>query len=654
MEVVTDENAISTHRIRSIDGLRGFAVIAVVFYHSKVSFLPVPGGFVGVDVFFVISGYVVCKSLQNAIDNDSLKMVEFYARRIVRLFPMLFLTLALTILVSYILLYPFDFVDVLKSVVSINFLAGNVWFWKKSADYFNQTNSYSPLIHTWSLGVEEQFYLLFPILLLVINRVRSQIRSILVGSISLIFALLSILLSSKFPNAVFYLMPFRVWEFALGSCVYFLHQNSKMEILRYKLLTNVLQLLSFSSIIAICFTFNPLVENVMFAQMISGLASASLILLTGHRRSRKSWILSNRLIVAIGVISYSLYLLHQPVLTFLTYEENGIPSTRNLLVALLCIFVVSFIAHRVIEVRLQRSFARHRKPLRPFLAWTAGSIFLVSASVGLISLDVTAHGITSSQQKILDFVHSENGKRYEWKTCFLGGNDSSELFAKFCAGKTKNSQILMFGDSHAAMIASALKQSDPGIARYSSAGCPPILAGSGVRGSCRSVNDFILAQISQLHPKIVLMKYNWLDYATNGKLSSNFLDDLKFTIASVKNASPKSRIIVLGSTPEWSPNLPVFLVRTKIALAGNKMILTPELPLLKGLDLQLLDLSNSLNVGFYSYLQELCHHTKCMAVLTRGKLSQPFAFDYGHTTQYGSSVLANLTKFAIETDVSKV
>jgi peptidoglycan/LPS O-acetylase OafA/YrhL len=196
-----------------IDGLRAVAVLAVVLFHTR---LGLSGGYVGVDIFFVISGYLITGIILKDIKNNTFSLAAFWERRVRRIFPALLTVIASTIIAGWFILLPTDFLDFGRSVTVQSVFAGNVYFWWTSG-YFESVAASKPLLHTWSLAVEEQYYLLVP--LLVVFRIASSHKSLLkVLSVILVLSLgLSIYLTWRAPSAAFYLLPTRAWELAIGS-----------------------------------------------------------------------------------------------------------------------------------------------------------------------------------------------------------------------------------------------------------------------------------------------------------------------------------------------------------------------------------------------------------------------------------------------------
>jgi len=207
-----------------VDGLRAVAVIPVILFHAGFSFFS--GGYIGVDIFFVISGYLITTIIYRELESGKFSIINFYEKRSRRILPLLFFIVFISIPLAWFGLFNIDMIDFSQSLVAIPVFSSNVLFWLE-ADYFDTASELKPLLHTWSLAVEEQFYLFFPITLLVIWKINKNyiLPSILiVGFVSLIFSQWA---SVNFPTANFYLLPSRAWELAVGSVVgILLHKNS--------------------------------------------------------------------------------------------------------------------------------------------------------------------------------------------------------------------------------------------------------------------------------------------------------------------------------------------------------------------------------------------------------------------------------------------
>lgn len=213
-----------------IDGLRAIAVLSVILFHADIPYLS--GGFTGVDIFYVISGYLITKILISNLLAERFSFVEFYSRRIKRLLPAAFLTLLLTVFFGLVILPPDKYVELAKSSLYATFFLANLWFMNNSG-YFDQSTETTPLVHLWSLAVEEQFYLLFPALLFIAFLAKRLTGvKILVVVIFLVSLVASISLSARFPNFSFYMLPTRAWELSIGSLLVlypFLHPHKQLH-----------------------------------------------------------------------------------------------------------------------------------------------------------------------------------------------------------------------------------------------------------------------------------------------------------------------------------------------------------------------------------------------------------------------------------------
>jgi peptidoglycan/LPS O-acetylase OafA/YrhL len=297
----------SANYIPEIDGLRALAVLAVLIFHFNKVYLPY--GFLGVDIFFVISGYVISKAIINRIEAGSFTINDFFMRRFHRLAPVLIVVVTLTSFASLFLL-PNN--ATFKTGAAALFGISNIALWSISNDYFGADSLVNANLHTWSLGVEEQFYLIFPFLLLIIKNHR--VLAIVIGGFAIISLLGYIGLWSDHKSSVFYLMPFRFWELALGVLVYLSHHFDYCVLPKNTFVSNVIKYTLLCSLISIFFSKGYMTES--YATLFCVMLAGCIIYFT--RGDRRNYFLSNYVSVFIGKISYSLYLWHWPVLVYAT------------------------------------------------------------------------------------------------------------------------------------------------------------------------------------------------------------------------------------------------------------------------------------------------------------------------------------------------
>jgi peptidoglycan/LPS O-acetylase OafA/YrhL len=293
-------NEVRTVKYRSdIDGLRALAVIPVLFYHAGVPGFP--GGFVGVDIFFVISGYLICGMIDADIRSGSLSLATFYKRRILRILPALLVMFLGTSVLAYIYCLPVELEDYAKSLASAIGSMSNFHF-ASSADYFDAPAETKPLLHTWSLGVEEQFYLLVPLLMLIGWRVaRDRVKLLFAVAAALSFAA-AVAVSYRNTTFVFYMTPFRAWELALGALL----SMKFIPSLESAFARNTIGVAGLLLLLGVIILGSPNAPLMLMTSLAS--IGAALVIASSEReRSVAGRLLSLRPFVFVGLISYSLY-----------------------------------------------------------------------------------------------------------------------------------------------------------------------------------------------------------------------------------------------------------------------------------------------------------------------------------------------------------
>ena len=310
-----------------IDGLRALAVIPVIFFHAGFELFN--GGFVGVDVFFVISGYLITTILIEDIENKRFSIIHFYERRARRILPALFFVMLVCIPLAWLWMLPSQMKDFSQSLVAVSLFASNILFWWKSG-YFDADSEEMPLLHTWSLAVEEQYYLLFPVFLMLAWRFgKHRVFWMIIG-----VAIISLLLSEwgwrNEATANFYLAPTRVWELLAGAIAAFMVQKNGIQN------NNFLAALGLTAIIFSIFAYDQSTPFPSLYTLVPVLG-AVLLVLYAHQTTFTARLLSTRLCVAIGLISYSAYLWHQPLFAFARVMQISAPTK----IVMLCLSLMS-------------------------------------------------------------------------------------------------------------------------------------------------------------------------------------------------------------------------------------------------------------------------------------------------------------------------
>lgn len=363
---------------KEIDGLRALAVIPVILYHAGFEWLG--GGYVGVDIFFVISGYLITTIIIKEQEAGTFTITNFYERRARRILPALFFIIFVTLPFAWYWLLPFELKDFGKSLVAVTMFSSNILFWLES-DYFSAGAELIPLLHTWSLAVEEQFYVFFPLLMIFFWSFGKRLLVTILCIIGLLSLGLTELGWRYFPEANFYLIATRAWELMIGALVaFYLYYNSEPKQPR-QIINQVASGIGFALIIASIFLLDKSIPFPSIYALAPTLGSA-LIILFATPGTLVYRILSVRLFVGIGLLSYSAYLWHQPLFVFTRMMSLEEPSLW--LLGLLCIvtFLLAYLSWRFVEkpFRNRRNFKRKQI----FTASLVGSFIIMGVGAFLI------------------------------------------------------------------------------------------------------------------------------------------------------------------------------------------------------------------------------------------------------------------------------
>lgn len=435
-----------------IDGLRTVAVLSVIFYHANFNLFgqnPIKGGFLGVDIFFVISGYLITSILLTGFETKKLTLVNFYERRARRILPILLFVVTVSIPVSWFLLLPSEFQQYSWQTLSSIFSVSNFYFWTEDS-YWAAESILKPFLHTWSLGVEEQFYLFMPLLLLFITK--QSLRQI--GYLFLTLAILSLTashyMSSEDTQSSFYLLPFRAWELLIGASIATL-RDSKLSNLKFPYFPTV----GLTVVFACFFVFDENTLHPSFYTLIPTLGVA-LIILFANPKDPIIKLLQNRVMVSIGLISYGLYLWHFPVFSYLTHADD-FQNSGTKISAIGLVFFLSISTYFLIE-----------KPFRSF-SLIKSKVFWSILMVWVIVLSSFAYLGTKDgfSHRIPELVNIPSKpkeiKNHKWVSHRVDSNR----------------RIILVGDSHIDAIAPTFKKwakkSNIHFAKSAFSGCQLIL-----------------------------------------------------------------------------------------------------------------------------------------------------------------------------------
>jgi len=417
-----------------IDGLRAIAVFSVIIYHARDTFLP--GGFLGVDIFFVISGYLITSLILKELKlTNKFSFSNFYERRVRRIIPALLGMIILSTFISYITLLPDSFVDFSKSLISSIFSVSNFYFLYTGNLYGAESSLLKPLLHTWSLSVEEQFYILLPVTVFVIYKFFRKHLLTLIFSGILISLIFSQYISSAHSSSSahsgfnFYLLPSRGFELLLGSLLAKLElDNGRMNRNSSLILNKILPIIGLSLIFYSLIFFNDKMLLPSFYSLVP-IIGTMLVIWFSHKDELVTQILSNRSIVFFGLISYSLYLFHFPVFAFARYLNL---LNNNLFILIFFVILISSLSYYFIE----RPF-RNKK----IISFRKLSISLIITIMGLIffnSYVIYKDGIKERFPKI--FHNLKTKEKINFNKQGIKGN------------------VVLIGDSHSDAIAYHLNE----------------------------------------------------------------------------------------------------------------------------------------------------------------------------------------------------
>lgn len=361
------------HYRTEIDGLRALAVLPVIAYHA--GFAGFSGGFVGVDIFFVISGYLITSILLDELQNQRFTLLGFYERRIRRILPALFLVLAATTAAAGWLLLPHEMAAFGRSLMAVIIFASNILFWKES-DYFATESEYIPLLHTWSLAVEEQYYLIFPLLLAFLWKFGRQPIWLVLGSLTLLGIATCEWLWRVDAGANFYLLPSRFWELLLGAlAALYLNKQTPVQGWPAQILAALGLVLILGSIVFLNTSLPFPSSYALFPTL-----GATLIILFAAPTNLAGQLLALKPLVWIGLISYSAYLWHQPLLVFARMQPYIEASLWLMAAMALSSLVLAWLSWRYVE----RPFRNRQRFTRRQIFGLAGSASLLFLGLGYI------------------------------------------------------------------------------------------------------------------------------------------------------------------------------------------------------------------------------------------------------------------------------
>jgi peptidoglycan/LPS O-acetylase OafA/YrhL len=529
-----------------VDGLRALAVLPVMLFHAG---LGCSGGYVGVDIFFVISGYLISSLILKELGDGNFSIIAFWERRIRRILPAMAVVAFATIVAGWFLYLPRDFKQVGESVVGQATLISNVIFWRNTG-YFAAGSDTKPLLHTWSLAVEEQFYLLFPLLLMLLAQRRRLSLSKTIVCLAVGSFTLSVVGSYTHPPATFYLLPMRAWELLMGAWLAATRGRlSAGELAR--------ETTGWLGVGLVCYSIFFYDRDTRFPGLaaIPPCLGAALIIFSSE--SKLSWvgrILAFKPVVFIGLISYSLYLWHWPLLVFSKYQAREVQS-----VGLRAALLAASIALAILSWRYVETPIRKRRILlkRPQIFGFAGVSMATLLGLGLLAY--CGNGFPSrfpakaihyadgwNHSAFLNVISLKRAKAGQFVE--LGSRDTNQPIS-----------VLIWGDSHAMAVTPVLDDlcrrfSRRGIQATQSATAPVLGYVSPGVGSLKKDSPAfakaVLTFIAQRHVKNVIIAAFWSYYPASDSLKTNLLS----TVRAIMDSG--ARVYVVKDVPNPGFDVP--------------------------------------------------------------------------------------------------
>jgi peptidoglycan/LPS O-acetylase OafA/YrhL len=629
-----------------IDGLRAIAVLAVLIFHAGLGWARC--GYFGVDVFFVISGFLITSNIEKEIALDKWSLVGFYEKRIRRIVPALFSVLCICTAISWLFVSTQDLIFYSRSMIA-TLLFGSNFFFEHAIDYFHPNGAAIPLLHTWSLAVEEQFYLLYPLLLFFLRPLSRQARKQVILGLIFISLLYFIIFQYRLGTSMFYSPLSRAWEILLGALVYYLDGKS-FSTGSFRLR----QALSFLGLFLILTSVFGIYENADGFSLWAffPVSGACLILYSSDPRITVNKILSYPVLTGIGLISYSLYLWHQPVFAYATifFGPHSFAVAWGLVLFALAIATVSW---KFVE-----------QPFRKRDFWTRKQIFTRFAGLSIMLLVAGLVGKKFGDVRLLysraDYGPLESPLGFDANPelhsgCFLqfAEQTASDFDFKKCVPEPgKRKRILLIGDSHAASLANPLKNyfanKDVDVATLTVAYCIPFVEhfsntdAQVTNQRCQKINSRLtdLATSGKFDLVILSAFYlEWGDRQSQSPSYHSFWADFRKTLIDYQTHG--SHLVLLGQFPLWTKSLPELLfLESRNPLRVVPTFSPADLDMSAiATDKKLSSIAAELEIPFISLTANLCRPNGCRRMVSRNQRSVPIAFDYGHLSEPGGEFI---------------
>ncbi|MGJ5220280.1 acyltransferase family protein [Bradyrhizobium oligotrophicum] len=621
---------------QDIDGLRAVAVLPVLLYHAFPA--TVPGGFYGVDIFFVISGYLITGIIHKQLLSSTFSIADFYSRRIRRIFPALITVVLITFLIAWFVLPPRE----LKSL-GTNIAGGAVFIQNfillGQVGYFDLAAEKKPLLHLWSLAIEEQYYIVWPLILMLIGSWRRRSLAITAALAAASF-IACLIVQPRAPDYAFYLPVTRAWELLVGSglALWVGERGADDRALPLADRRLVREFIAWAAMLAIVVAFwrygrttpHPGVHTLLPVLGAAGLIATSGTLV--HR-----YILSSMPAVFVGLISYPLYLWHYPLMAYarIQFVDGVAPAVMWSIV--IASSVLAWLTYRYIEQPMR--FGRSWVPFK------VGGLVCGMAALGVVGLFVDrADGVPSRiPESIRGFMLTGEETSVHWRRgkCLLLPDQSAADFAAECAGDGRHPLVVVWGDSFGSSLYPGLAHfgAERGfdVAEFTASACPPLLDYVHPdRRHCRGANDFVAERLAVLKPDLVIL------YSTWSYSAEDLRKGLQLTVGRLRETGV-SRIVLLGPPPTWLgdglvSNLLDYYFQTYSVLPARTFYRSND-NWTRALEEFLEGQTRTLGIQYISARRIMCNNDGCLARIGKDG-AELTSYDIGHLTYPGSIFVA--------------
>lgn len=618
--------------IKHLDGVRAFAVLLVVVFHADVDFLK--GGFIGVDIFFVLSGFLIYRVLIAAPNKDNW-VRDFYISRFRRIVPIYWLMMAVVAVWSAATFLPVHLEKMWPSFLSGFLFLSNFVFWRTTS-YFSPDLAFNPILHSWSLAVEWQFYALAPLLFIVGMRRKSLAKAFFVLVFLGSFIISVGLISASKPTAAFYLLPSRLWEFLVGFYA--------AQVVVTGLADKWKSVLSWGGVAVIIICASVYSHNTDFPGFAAlPVVLAAAVLITFGASGSIGAILGSKVVTKLGQASYSIYIWHWPIIVMMDYRfQRGVQLSESsrFVVILIASLFLGLISWRYIETPWRNKTMFPNRRLVGQSLFVAGFASLVCALgvVGLLPSSFSREAISYAE------AHSDVG---QFRGC-LKNLPSSGGYADLCelgvAGSAARHDFLLIGDSHAAALADGIslvakEQKKSGLLVATDA-CPPFLNFEGgyapSRAKCKELQNNIVALVKAYAPDKVLLHAAWGAYESRDPQA--FRQQL--AIVARELSALGVELIVIGDTPGYRDNVPISLAKAKeFEWLLNPYSIDEHNGLYSGARAAIIGAKQGLGFAYFDFSEKICLEGQGCALLYDGA---PLYWDNGHLTETSSVKLARL------------